>query len=616
MEPKISVCIPHYNGRDVISRCLRSIFTQTVFNPADVEIVVVDDCSTDGSFDVLQEYARDKVIKLLRNETRLGLTSNWNRALREGRGEVVCLLHQDDWYDQHTLSTVIALFQQHYDLAMASFGQVHHPADGSPSKEAPRLQIGLFPGLKYFQLNMNLQDTPAPSTAFFRRSYLSALDVYYDPQYLFCSELDLYLRLSLMYQEAKFAHDSANLVQRGLSAERFSVRHPGYRILDFCRILKTYLPLLNKDGDGEITLDAARRQIVADVKAMVKLGDMSQLKMVMENSDFQNWIRSEPRHEVMIMQTLQEIINSSPGVKVMRKLDLRPLPEKPRESDQVKINQRSRYVSDVLFTPVLIVGFHHAGTRLISQFLQDMGVFQVVDRQTSIWGYIQDLNTEILPGWNDPQALRSFDHHEGSFKISPLQIADLLVKKGYHGNTLWGHSDPRTCATLDAWLEAFPSASVVHIMRDPLDVLGTLPEDYAKFTPGNHLPQEDLPFWADLWMAYLERILAAAPGAEKFIELRFEDLCLQPRLEMLRLAHDLGLPDNNSVKLDGIKSGKIGIHAKWIEEGRLDPTDVELLKVVLGDYRQRYGYGISTAHRAKRRAAQETTPESESVPAI
>jgi glycosyltransferase involved in cell wall biosynthesis len=597
MEPQISICIPHYNGGEVISRCLRSLFTQTVYNPGTVEIVVVDDCSDDGSCDLLQKYGEDGLVRLLRNQTRLGLTQNWNRALSAGRGEVVTLLHQDDWYDPHTLQQVVHLFQQNYDLALAALGQVYHPSDGSPSKAVPRFQPGIYSGSQYFRNCMNLQDTPAPSTVFFRRSYLSLLKTYYDSKYLFCSELDLYLRLALQHPEAKFTHDLAIMIQRGLSPTRFSVSHPGYRILDFCRVLNTYLPLLPSEDEQQYAKDAARRQIVTDVSALVKLGDMSQLKTVLESGLFQDWLRLEPRHQAEVQQIIQGV-SPPPSGGYRMKTEPKPNPDpSPFIVKPISINPRFHFVSNYLFTPVLIVGFHHAGTRLIAKFLQDMGIYQVVDRQTYEWGYIQDLNTQMLPEWYDPQAVRSFDPHEGSFHISPLQIADLLLKSGYQGDRPWGHKDPRTCATLESWLEVFPSARVIHIMRDPLDVLGTLPAEYSKFTPEKCLPQQDLSHWTDLWMAYLERTLSAAPKAEKFIELRFEDLCGQPRLEMLRLAHDLDLPDIKQVAIDNIKSGKIGIHKKWIEEGRLESDDVEILKLVLRDYRARYRYDSTPTKR-------------------
>lgn len=264
---------------------------------------------------------------------------------------------------------------------------------------------------------------------------------------------------------------------------------------------------------------------------------------------------------------------------------------------------------DYLFQPIFIVGFHHSGTRLLAKLLHQFGVFQVVDRPTYEWGYIQNLNTTILPNWNNPEAVRRFDAVLGSHHISVQDILYLLQRNGYHGGQPWAHKDPRTCATLAAWLKVFPAASVVHIIRDPLDVLGTISAEYSIFTPEEKLPQQALPFWADLWMAYLDQVLEVAPGAEKFIEVKFEDLYVRPKAELLRITDELDLHDGNPVDTEGIQPGKIGIYKQWIENGKLDYNAVERLKISVGDYRKRYRYEYDIKQRSRRTNKLEPATE-------
>ncbi len=248
--------------------------------------------------------------------------------------------------------------------------------------------------------------------------------------------------------------------------------------------------------------------------------------------------------------------------------------------------------ADLFPSPIFIVGFHHSGTRLLAQLLHNYGIFQVVDRPTYEWGYIQNLNSTILPGWNLPEAVRNFDGETGARHISPAAIFDMLQRQGYKREQYWLHKDPRTCATLSAWLRAFPEAYVIHIIRDPLDVLGTLSGDYSGFSPERKSPQEELPFWADLWTSYLEKVLKAAPQAKKFVEVRFEDLQSQPVEEIARLVGILGLPAiPRPLDTTEIQAGKVGIYKKWIADGKLDMKAVELMKIVLGKYRNQYAYG-------------------------
>lgn len=260
----------------------------------------------------------------------------------------------------------------------------------------------------------------------------------------------------------------------------------------------------------------------------------------------------------------------------------------PENAPQIILSREQ--LPNEFFQPVFIVGFHHSGTRLLAQLLRQFGVFQVVDRPTYEWGYIQNLNTTILPGWNDPRAVREFDAELGSHQISLEDVFYLLSRNGYQDGQSWAHKDPRTCATLPAWLKVFPQARVVHIIRDPLDVLGTISDEYSIFTPGGEIPQRALPFWAELWRSYIDKVLACAPQVRNFAEMRFEDMYNRPLQELERITRALDLRNGKPVDTSGIQPGKIGIHKKWIADGKLDPDEVERLRTSLADYRKKYAY--------------------------
>jgi len=92
---EVSICIPTYNGALYLEECLESAVRQRF---ADIEIVVVDDCSTDDTCAIARRYAgRDRRIRLIRNRTRLGLVRNWNRCLQYAAGKWVKFLFQDDF---------------------------------------------------------------------------------------------------------------------------------------------------------------------------------------------------------------------------------------------------------------------------------------------------------------------------------------------------------------------------------------------------------------------------------------------------------------------------------------------------------------------------------------
>src|SRR3989344_5781814 len=91
---KISVLMPAYNARKYIGEAIESILNQTF---KDFEFIIINDCSTDKTKKIIEEYAnKDARIKLINNATNLGLTKSLNIGLKEARGEYVARLDADD----------------------------------------------------------------------------------------------------------------------------------------------------------------------------------------------------------------------------------------------------------------------------------------------------------------------------------------------------------------------------------------------------------------------------------------------------------------------------------------------------------------------------------------
>ena len=101
--PKISVIIPVHNVEKYLGECLDSILGQTL---KDIEVICVDDGSTDGSAKILEEYAaRDVRVKVLRQD-RSGAGTARNKGLAEARGEYLFFCDADDWADAGMLSAL------------------------------------------------------------------------------------------------------------------------------------------------------------------------------------------------------------------------------------------------------------------------------------------------------------------------------------------------------------------------------------------------------------------------------------------------------------------------------------------------------------------------------
>lgn len=95
-KPKISVIIPVYNVGNYLEKCLSSVINQTLAN---IEIICVNDGSTDNSLDILNHYAeKDSRIKIFSFENT-GLGPSRNRGIDRANGEYIAFLDSDDWLD-------------------------------------------------------------------------------------------------------------------------------------------------------------------------------------------------------------------------------------------------------------------------------------------------------------------------------------------------------------------------------------------------------------------------------------------------------------------------------------------------------------------------------------
>lgn len=89
---KVSFCIPVYNGEKFVAQTIGSILNQNYEN---IEIIVVDDASSDNTLEVVKKF-KDKGIRLVKNKKNLGMVGNWNRCVSLAKGEYLKLLMADD----------------------------------------------------------------------------------------------------------------------------------------------------------------------------------------------------------------------------------------------------------------------------------------------------------------------------------------------------------------------------------------------------------------------------------------------------------------------------------------------------------------------------------------
>jgi len=94
-KSKVTVIMPVYNNKEDVSRAIQSIFDQTYSN---WELIIIDDCSTDETFDTINNFINNKPfdIKFRRNPKNYGPYISTNLALNTAEGEYICRLDSDD----------------------------------------------------------------------------------------------------------------------------------------------------------------------------------------------------------------------------------------------------------------------------------------------------------------------------------------------------------------------------------------------------------------------------------------------------------------------------------------------------------------------------------------
>jgi len=110
--PKVSVCMPVYNGAAYIAESIESVLAQTY---KDFRLIVCDNCSADNTGDIVRSFDDDR-ITYVRNERNLGLVGNANRCLDLADGEYIHILHHDDLMLPENLERKVCLLDENREV--------------------------------------------------------------------------------------------------------------------------------------------------------------------------------------------------------------------------------------------------------------------------------------------------------------------------------------------------------------------------------------------------------------------------------------------------------------------------------------------------------------------
>ncbi len=141
-RPRVSILIPVYNREHLVRRSIESALAQT---ESDIELVVADNCSTDGTYEVIQEYAhKDHRIRCHRNERNIGAVANWLRCTELSRGQYTNILFSDDWMEPKAIESLLRPLEGRPDVGFAYSSVWAHPTGSTPRIMWARPKCGPF----------------------------------------------------------------------------------------------------------------------------------------------------------------------------------------------------------------------------------------------------------------------------------------------------------------------------------------------------------------------------------------------------------------------------------------------------------------------------------------
>jgi glycosyltransferase involved in cell wall biosynthesis len=218
--PEVSVVIPCFNGESFVGDAIESLLAQT---RGPVEIIVVDDCSTDTSVSVVEPYVANGSVVLLRHETNRGIAATRNSGLRLARGSFIGFLDQDDLWDSTKLEMQMAVFEGDKD---GSIGVVFcefdlekvGPAVSSLERSRSLKNLdGLAPDALITRLLLG-ESIPIISTLI-RRSCFETVGEFDESIRSGSDDLDLLVRIARQY---RFAYAAGTKAVRRLHESNFT----------------------------------------------------------------------------------------------------------------------------------------------------------------------------------------------------------------------------------------------------------------------------------------------------------------------------------------------------------------------------------------------------------
>lgn len=223
-SPRVSIVIPTYNRAGMVGDAVRSVLAQTV---TDLEVIVIDDGSTDDTAAVVEQLAADERVRYV-DQPNAGRSAARNRGLDLAQGQFVGFLDSDDLLEPWAIAAHLEVFDCEPNVGMTVAGYLVVDHDAVVDERMPWLSAGSLDlaGWLFDCYGM-------PGSVLHRREWMERVDGF-DVQLEMAEDWDLYLRLAAEGCPMRFVHrvvcryrqheaNSVQNVERHWRASRFVV---------------------------------------------------------------------------------------------------------------------------------------------------------------------------------------------------------------------------------------------------------------------------------------------------------------------------------------------------------------------------------------------------------
>lgn len=258
---KVSVVIPAYNAERTLRETVESVLAQTY---GDLEVIVVDDGSTDGTKDVISDYVEQGRVSYIRRENG-GIAASRNTGLAACTGEYIGLLDHDDLWDENKIERQLEFLTENeadfvfcYTRQLRLDGKLHE-------MPVEMLQYRNIPG------ELMRHNIIYTSSILFKRSILDYVGLL-DESFRYCEDWDWWLRIAS--SRAKLVSMPERLVTRRDQPRSFSLIYTG-KYMYYEKLYIKHVGLMERDRRKAFKKNMANK-CYTDAEKLIKAGHREQ----------------------------------------------------------------------------------------------------------------------------------------------------------------------------------------------------------------------------------------------------------------------------------------------------------------------------------------------------